>query len=419
MLQRPHGLPAALLLAWWCIALGPAALPAQEWTRFRGPNGTGVSVTTGVPVTWTTADFRWRVPLPGKSHAQPVIWGERVFLPTATAQGNERILLCLRRDDGSELWRHTYALPTGTRPNPRASFANESAAVDARRVIALFVSSDHFWVRAFDHDGRELWARDLGPFQSRHGHASSPILVGDRVIVNNDQDGPSFVAALDAETGATVWTLPGESRPDHNTFATPFTVERSGHPPELIVSSQQRGLAALDPATGTVRWQAQVLVARSVASPILAGDLIVACWGFGPKNVLGAFRHGGDGDVSETHLAYVLRERISYVPTPLHHEGRIYLVNDAGVASALDAVTGRVLWAERLAVGEFYSSGVLAEGRLYCASAAGEMFVLAADDTFRLLARNPLGEGTHSTPCLDRGRMYVKTFTHLVCVGGQ
>lgn len=418
----PFGRPSLLLpnlLALLVVALRPPELSAQEWTRFRGLNGTGVSPTTGVPVTWTEADYRWRVRVPGTSHAQPVIWGDRIFLSSATEQGKERILLCLRRDDGGELWRRTYALPTGTRPNKRASFANESAVVDAHRVVALFVSSEHFWVRAFAHDGRELWARDLGPFESRHGHGSSPVLVGNRVIVNNDQDGRSFICALDAETGATVWTLPGESRPDHNTFATPFTVERPGQPPELIVSSQQRGLASLDPATGAVRWQAQVIVGRSVASPILAGDLIVGCWGFGPKNVLGAFRLGGTGDVSETHLAYTLRERISYVPTPLHREGRIYLVNDAGVASALEAATGRVLWAERLAVGEFYSSPVLTEGRLYCASVAGEMFVLATGDIFRLLARNPLGEGTHSTPCLDRGRLYVKTFTHLVCIGGR
>ena len=189
-------------LALWSVLFLSSELWSQEWTRFRGPNGTGISVTSGVPVSWTQETFHWRVPIPGASHSQPVIWGDRIFLTSATKNGEERILLCLQKNDGAELWRKSYPLPTRTHPNKRASFANESAVVDASRVIALFVSSEHFWVRSFDHDGNELWSQDLGPFESRHGHGSSPIIHENMVIVNNDQDGAAFICALDLESGA-------------------------------------------------------------------------------------------------------------------------------------------------------------------------------------------------------------------------
>ena len=404
-----------LLLA----AVAWTAMMGQEWTRFRGPGGTGISRSTDIPVSWTEDDFRWRVPIPGISHSQPVIWGERLFLVTATKDSEARILLCLRKHDGAELWRKTYRLPSIPPKNKRSSFANSSPVVDARRVVACFVSRDHFLVKAFDHEGHELWSRDLGPYPTRHGHGGSPIIHDHLVIVNNDQDKDSFVVALDLETGSPAWKLPGESRYDSNTYGTPFVHAWPGGSPELILTTQSRGVVSLEPGTGAVNWEAPVFQLRTIGSPVVAGDLVVVVWGFGPNNVLTAIRRGGSGDVSHTHVAYRIARRVSYVPSPLYHAGRLYLMNDAGVATALEAATGREIWSERLAPGEFYASPVLIEGRIYCASAAGEMFVLATGDKFQLLARNPLGEGTHCTPCVDGGRLYLKTFTHLVCLGGD
>lgn len=151
--------PLLFLLLSACLA-GPAG--AQEWTRFRGPNGTGISPARGLPVAWTEADFRWRVRLPGSGHGAPVAWGDRLFVTAATDEGRERAILGLDRRDGRELWRRTYALPTHRPGNRNAGYANSSPVVDADRVFAVFVSADHFWVRAFDHAGGELWSQDLG-----------------------------------------------------------------------------------------------------------------------------------------------------------------------------------------------------------------------------------------------------------------
>ena len=393
---------------------------AQEWTRFRGPNGTGISPAKGIPVAWTEQDFKWRVEIPGTSHSQPVIWGDTLFLTTAMDVGKERAILCLNKHDGRELWRKVYTLPTHRPANRNASYANGSPVVDKDRVIACFVSRDHFWVRSFDHAGNEQWSRDLGTFESQHGHGASPMIYENTVIVTNDQDGESFVIALDLKTGKPVWKTPRRPAPTHTAYGTPCVHARAGSPPELLFSSQSHGISSLDPRTGAPNWEAPVYRIRVVASPVVAEDLVIGSCGQGggAGNYLSAIKLGGKGDVSKTHVAYTLRKATPYVPTPLYLDGRLYLISDAGIASAIEAATGREMWSERVRA-EFFGSPVLIDGKIYCGSTKGEMIVLATGDTFQLLGRNPLGEGTHSTTCVDGGRIYVKTFSHLVCIGGK
>jgi outer membrane protein assembly factor BamB len=393
---------------------------AQEWTRFRGPNGTGISVTQGVPAVWTEKEFAWRVPIAGQSHSQPVIWGDRMFLLTATDFGQERALVCVRKTDGQPLWTKSYPLPMPRLGNKNTGYANTSPVVDAERVVACFVSNDHFWVRAFDHAGRELWSRDLGTFVAQHGHGASPMIYGGHVIVTNDQDGVSSVVALDLKTGAVAWNSPrgaGRNANIATAYCTPITHTRADGSVELLLTSQSHGVSSLDPQTGALNWEAPVFTKRMVASAVVAGDLVIGSCGQGggAGNYLAAIKLGGSGDVSKTHVAYQLTKATPYVPTPLYLDGRLYLISDAGIATALDAATGRELWTARLRA-EFFSSPVLIGGKIYCASTKGEMIVLATGDTFQELGRSPLGEGTHSTPCVDGGRLYVKTFTHLVCI---
>ncbi len=407
---------------WLALAAGAAAT-AQEWTRFRGPNGTGVSAAKGVPVKWTEADFLWRVPVAGSGHGQPVIWGNRLFQPTATANGAERALVCYDKRDGRELWKKTFALPMARLGNKNTGYANASPAADGERVIACFASPEHYWVRAFAHDGKELWARDLGPFLAQHGHGASPIIVGDTVIVTNDQDGDSFVTALKVTTGEPVWTSPRKPGRNPNiaaAYATPALHTPPGGKPELVLTSQSHGLSGLDLATGKLNWEAPVFDKRMVASAIVAGDLAIGSCGSGAGtgNYLTAVKLGGQGDVSKTHVAYTLKKATPYVPTPLYRDGLLYLISDAGIASAVEAATGREVWSERLRA-EFFGSPVLIDGKIYAATVKGEMVVLATGGTFAELARNPVGEGSNSTPCVDGGRIYLKTFTHLVCIGGK
>ena len=413
-------LPRGAMLALLATATFATAARAQEWTRFRGPNGTGISAAKTIPVSWTEKDFAWRVPIRGESHSQPVIWGEKIFLLTALDAGKERALLCLRKSDGGELWSKNYPLPTHRPGNKNSGYANGSAVVDAERVIACFVSSEQFWVRAFDHAGNPLWSRNLGTFTSQHGHGASPMIHENTVVITNDQEaGECFVVALDLKTGAEVWRAPRRNAKNGG-YCTPMIHVRPDGTPEMLLTSHSHGISSLDPKTGALNWEAPVYDKRMVASAVVAGDLVIGSCGQGggAGNFLAAIRLGGSGDVSRTHVAYKLTKATPYVPTPLYLDGRVYYVSDAGFGSAIEAATGREIWSERLRA-EFFSSPVLIDGKIYCATTTGEMIVLATGDTFRELARNPLGEGTHSTPCVDGGRLYVKTFTHLVCLGGK
>ena len=414
-------LPRLLFFSLTATASLVVTAGAQEWTRFRGPNGTGISATQGVPAVWTEKEFAWRVPIAGASHSQPVGWGDRLFLLTALAAGKERAIVCVRKSDGKELWQRSYPLPMARLGNKNTGYANTSPVVDAERVIACFVSNDHFWVRAFDHAGHELWSRDLGTFAAQHGHGASPMIYEGNVIVTNDQDGVSSVVALNTKTGAVTWTAPRAAGRNANiaaAYGTPITHRRADGTVELLLTSQSHGVSSLDPTSGALNWDSPVFDKRMVASPIVAGDYAIGSCGSGAGtgNYLSAIKLGGQGTLGQTHVAYTLRRATPYVPTPLFHDGRLYLLSDAGIASAIEAATGKEIWSERLPRAEFFASPVLIGGKIYCASTKGEMIVLATGDTFQELGRSPLGEGTHSTPCVDGGRLYVKTFTHLVCI---
>ena len=413
-------LPPTAMLALLATAFFASTVNAQEWTRFRGPNGTGISAAKNIPVSWTEKDFAWRVPIRGESHSQPVIWGDKIFLLTAIGPANQRALLCLRKSDGGELWSKGYSQPTHRPGNKNASYANGSAAVDRDRVIACFVSADQFWVRSFDHSGNERWSRNLGTFTSQHGYGASPMIFENTVIIMNDQEGgEAFVVALDLKTGADVWKASrGTSR--HGGYCTPIINRLADGTPEMLLTSHTHGISSLNPKTGALNWEAPVYDKRMVASAVVAGDLVIGSCGQGggAGNFLSAIRLGGKGNVSKTHVAYKITKATPYVPTPLYQDGRVYYVSDSGFGTAIEAATGREIWNERLRA-EFFSSPVLIDGKIYAATTGGAMIVLATGDTFKELARNPIGEGMHSTPCVDGGRLYVKTFTHLVCIAGK
>jgi outer membrane protein assembly factor BamB len=404
------------------LALAGADAAAQDWTRFRGPNGTGVSDSKQIPVTWTEKDFRWRVKLPGESHSTPVAFGDHLFLETAV--GLERMLLCLQKSDGKEVWSKKY--PMATNPKHKLnSFASSTPAVDAERVYASFADAEKFLVKAWDHSGKELWTENLGPFKAQHGLGASPVVHDGKLIVTNDQDGESFVVALDVKTGKQVWKCPRRNTDQSTAYGTPTILERKGLPTQILTTSAVHGISGIDAKTGAMLWEAKVFDKRAVSSPVVVGDLVFgSCGSGGGGNYVAAVRLGGKGDVTTSHLAYTVKASAPYVPTPVASGDRLYWVSDDGVASCVEASTGRIVWKERVSEKPtdkypWYGSPVIVNGKIYATSSRGEVVVVAAADEFKLLARNPLGESSHSTPCIDGDRIYFKTFTHLVCLGGK
>lgn len=408
---------ALVLLA--ALAFVPR-VQAQEWTRFRGPNGSGISDAATIPTKVTAKDYNWRVKLPGEGHGSPVVWGDKIFLMAANEKNADRFVVCLGAKDGAVLWSKDYS----SAPSPIHkfnSFGASTPAVDANGVYVYWASENLIEVAALTHDGKELWRKPLGGFKSQHGPGVSPMVYKDMVIVANDQDGDSFLIALDAKTGAQKWKTPRKS--GNAAYGVPCLLEIEGKT-QLILSCTATGVSAVDADTGTPLWALETLFKqRVVASPVVAGDLILSQCGQGGGGTRLVAVKAGSSDGKPATLAYDITKGIPYVPTPLVHKERIYMVTDGGFAVCLKAADGEVVWQERITVDgrntAFFGSPVCVNGNVYAITRNGELVVFKADDKFELLGISALGEPSHATPAISGGKMYLRTTGHLISVGGK
>jgi outer membrane protein assembly factor BamB len=395
----------------------PQPLTAQEWTRFRGPNGSGVSAATTVPPAWTAKDHNWKVKLPGKGHSSPVLWGRRIFLTSGEEATGKRFVLCLDSADGRTLWSRAYPAPKHRR-HALNSLASATPAVDAERVYCCWASPKEYLIVALDHDGKEVWRKDLGGHQSGHGFGASPIIHEDLLIVPNEHNGDSCILALDCKTGAVRWRA---ARDKEASWATPCVYRGKDGAAQLIVTNYRSGIVALDAKSGEKRWGLDVFdkrhVESSIGSPVVAGDLVLGCCGWlAVRMEVTAVRPDAAGTKAEK--VYTLQRAAPLCTTPLVKGELLFLWSDEGVVTCADVATGKVHWRERVE-GTFYASPVCVGERVYNVNTDGEVHVLAAAKEFRQLARNALGEGTHSTPTVAGGRMYLRTFTHLISIGNK
>jgi len=417
--------PMPRLLALFLMAAASAA--AQEWTRFHGPNGTGISHTKSVPTKVSEADINWKVALPGVGHSSPVLWGEKLFVTACDPAGGVRVL-CHDAISGKQLWRRDFAQQPFA-PHKFNNFAASTPTVDAERVYVLWNETEHFKLAALDHHGKPLWERDFGPFVSQHGCGISPIVHQGMVIIGNEQDsaesvkgstrtGESFIVAVDAKSGSTVWQTPRKSAVV--AYSTPCLFQPKAGPPALIFNSQGQGIYAVAPDTGKVLWSYdKAFTMRSCSSPLIAGDLIFgSCGSGGGGNFVTAIRAGDARPGRPPDLAYQMKKSAPYVPTGVALGDLVWLWSDGGVLTCLHAPTGEVRFQERVG-GNYFGSPVWVDGRLYCVSTAGELVVVAASDQFKVLHRYPLKELCHSTPAVALGRMFIHTGNHLISLGGR
>lgn len=404
----------ALLLVALLAAVAQEA-GGQEWTRFRGPNGTGVGHAPHLPLLWTLKDCRWRVALPGVGHSSPVIWGDRLWITSAGEKNGLRVISCLRTTDGQLLWRREYPMAT-YKKSPNNSYASATPALDAEHVYVTWSTPEQYLVLALKHsDGREVWRRDLGPFDGEHGYGASPIVVDRLVILTNEQNGPSSVVALDAATGAQRWKTPRQVK--KAAYSTPCLFEAPGQAPQLIVTSWAHGVSGLDPQTGKPLWELPVFTYRVVGSPLVAdGRVFASCGGGGKGKPFVAVRPGNPAQGTKPEVLFDLPKPVPYVPVPVAHNGLLFLFGDQGVVKCLDIETHAERWVERLG-GTYFGSPVRVDDRIYCMSREGDLVVLAAADKYQLLARIPLGEPSSSTPAVAHGVMYLRTLSHIMAIG--
>ncbi|MBI1900572.1 MAG: PQQ-binding-like beta-propeller repeat protein [Planctomycetia bacterium] len=404
---------------------------AQEWTRFRGPNGTGISEAKTIPTTFTEQDFNWKVKLPAEGHSSPVLWGEKIFLTCADDGATaERLVVCLNAKNGGILWSKNYA-SSFHKKHPHNSFASSTPAVDEERVYCVWSTPEEYTLLALDHDGNKVWQRALGPFVSQHSCGVSPIVYGEMVVLANDQDaeggGKSFLIAVDRRTGTPRWQIDRTS--DLVAYSTPCVYQPEGEKPQLIFSSKAHGMTAVNPEDGTIVWElsrtadGKLLDKRSVSSPVLArGLLTISCGQGNGGNYLLTIRPPDARTGAPAEPVYRVEQKAAapYVPTPLAKDDLLFLWNDGGIVSCLEAATGKVHWLKRIETGgNFFGSPVWVDGRLFCVAKDGNVVVLAASREYELLATNPLGEMCHTTPAIADGRMYIRTYNHLISIGGK
>ncbi|MBN1909883.1 MAG: PQQ-binding-like beta-propeller repeat protein [Pirellulales bacterium] len=406
---------------WFLPLLGGAFLslvlvPAdgQEWTRFRGPNGSGVGQAAGLPVTWTAEDYLWRVPLPGTGHSSPVVWGKRVFITSALDDATQ-VIRCLNADDGTTIWERRF--PATPAPMNRLNHhCTSTPTIDANHLYVTWTTSDAYIVVALNQaDGADVWRRDLAPFKAEHGFGASPILCQGRLIVPNDQDDASSLIAMDRNTGETAWKV---DRPGGKAdYATPIVYRPKQGRSQLIFSSGAAGLTSLNPADGSRNWELPLFEFRVIGSPVIAGDLIVAgCGSGGGGKRLVAVRPGVPELGTKPEVAYDFKGSLPYVVTPIALGNRLFLWADSGVVSCVDVADGRVVWRKRVG-GKYYGSPVAVGNRLYCMSTEGQMTVVEAADRYKLLGKIDLGEPSQSTPAVAAGRMFLRTRSHLMVLG--
>lgn len=423
-----------------------------SWPSFRGRQAAGVAgQQQNLPDRWdakTGENILWRTPLPGLAHSSPVVWGHRIFVTTAVSSDphasfrpglygdgdasqdrtpHRWLIYALDKRSGKILWERTahQGVPIDKR-HIKSTYANSTPATDGRIVVAWFGSQG---VHAYDVNGRFLWKVDLGRLDHgaydiptyEWGSASSPIIWNGLVILQCDTQEDSFLLALDASTGKTVWKTEREEIPS---WGTPTVADTSAG--AELVTNASNFIRGYDPRTGKELWRLGRSSKITAPTPVFADDMFVVVSGRAPERPLYVVRAGARGDLTlpegKTASEAVVWSRMgrgSYMPTPLIYEGVLYVLANNGLFDAYDLRSGEEIYRQRLPLigSGFSASPVAADGKLYLSNEDGEILVVAAGRNFAHVATNSLGEMLMATPALSDGVMYVRSSKSLFAIG--
>jgi outer membrane protein assembly factor BamB len=385
---------------------------AKYWPRWRGPSGQGLAMDKGYVDKWSdTENVKWKTKLETTGNGSPIVWANRIFITTGSANGDSRGIAAFDRATGKKLWE-TFAPDTNKQPvNLKNGHASSTPTTDGRLVYAYLGPKG---VMAVDFAGKLAWHAPVGPMMAPHGPGGSPLLYKDRVIVFQDHQKGGFIAAFDAKTGARRWLT---NRTETTGWSTPIAI-RAGGRDEIVVSSF-RAIYAYNPDNGEVLWKVTHPNPEVIPTPVVGHGLVLASGGR-PGPIL-AVRPGGSGDVTGTHVAWQAPKGAPFVPSPLLYGDELYMLNDqASILTAYDAKSGTVLWQGRL--GEVVQSGfstspVAVDGKLFFTNEGGETFVVKAGKTFELLHVNTVNEPVLASPAMVDGTWYFRTPFHLMAVG--
>jgi outer membrane protein assembly factor BamB len=413
--------PVVFLTATLGISLG-FHCAGENWPGFRGPGGQGISQERILPLVWSPSEnLAWQAKVPGTGWSSPIVWGDRVFVTSASVDGTSCRLLCFNAAEGKLLWDPEVVHQAPPRKLAENSHATPTPATDGNLIYAAF-NGGH--LLAVDFEGRRVWDWRDDRFISKHGLSASPVLYRDLVIMALDGNGPAdvnnigyltawdgaFIVALDQRTGREKWRAKrGLSRQAH---VTPIVVEVDGAP--QLISGAGDVVQGFNPNSGERLWSVRSSGEGVVPSIVYGQGLVFTSSGYGTPT-LRAIRPGGHDDATATRIAWESRANVPLMPSFIHADGLLFCVKESGIASCLDAGTGQVIWQERLG-GAFGASPVLAEGRLYCLAEDGTTTVIEAGQTFKKLAANSIEEPCKASPAISNGRVFIRSQTSLFCI---
>jgi len=440
------------ILSFMLICLICACATAENWPAWRGPDGSGASADTDLPLHWSaTQNLRWRVPLPDRGNSTPVAWGDRLFITQAIEADHRRTVMCFARSDGKLLWQSGVTAAESEPTNGQNPYCSASPVTDGRRVIAYFGSPGLY---CYDYTGKELWHRDVGKVDSWQGSGSSPVIYQRLCILNAGPGTQAAVVACDLDDGHIVWkvtpppviagAIPGGRPPSkenghdfdgammaadptgaggfRGSWSTPVILHAADHDEVVVV--HPKNVTAYDPATGNEIWTCGGLPEQAFATPALGEGCLVATGhrlaGGGTR--VTAIKLGGHGDVTATHRLWQIDLPKECVSSGLITSGRLYLLTQFGSVISLDLATGQKKWEHRLSgqgsQAGSWSSLVMANGTLLAPNHSGEVFVLKASPEFELLATNWAGEETTcASLAVSDGMVYLRTYKAICCFG--
>ena len=425
-----------------CALLSPAALASDNWPQWRGPNLDGTSDATGLPVSWsTTRNVVWRTKLPSWAAATPIIWGDTVFVTSAETgsslnRPNSRLseggdaaldrlyLIAVDRETGAIRWQQ--AMGRGNRIGNKQNMASPSPVTDGAHV---WVVNGNGELRCFDFSGRLVWIRDLqkdyGEFGVQFGYASSPLLHEGVLYMQNLQgmytDDPSYVFAIDAASGKTLWKVDRPTDGKHETpdsYSTATLAEVDGS--QVLVVAGAGYVTGHSLETGQEIWRGGGLNPddarnyRTIASALVVDDVVLVP---SRRRPFIAFRTDGTGDITDSKRLWST-EYGPDVPTPTSDGERLYIIGDRGISLTLRVRDGSTVWDRtRIEPGTYSASPLLADGKIYATSEEGTTTVLRAGDEFEVLAVNRLDDYTLASPVAVGDRLYIRTAEYLYCIG--
>jgi outer membrane protein assembly factor BamB len=398
--------------------LGAVSFASEtEWPQFRGPTGQGLSAAKNVPLEWdATTHVAWKVETSGKGWSSPVLSQGKLYFTSAVtaATGSETTLhtFCYDAADGHLVWDTEIFQPDA---ESVAAMHRKNSPASATPIVSngkIYVHFGHMGTAALDLTGKVLWRQTELKYSPQHGNGGSPALVGDELIFSADGNPEPFVAALDAATGAVRWKTPRNTTAKKLfSFCTPLAITVDGK--AEVISPGSGFVGAYDPQSGAELWRVNYGEGYSVVPrPIYAHGLLFLSSGFDAPVLYAIRPEGAIGDATATNVAWTHRKGAPLTPSMVAIGDELYYVSDNGIAACADAETGSIYWSERLG-GDFSASIVAAEGRLYCLNESGVGFVLKAGKTFELLAKNDLGEHTLASYAVEDGALFIRSEDHL------